>query len=130
MQNGSTRSQGYGLCGQDFVSNEYPFPFDDTDLDHRMCHAYRLATRWIANSPLTPKSEAALIGSPVSDIKFVPGREHRWPLTVSKGIWSVLTIWDVARMRKCSEWLPKGTIFTGVRLNADPESEAGIAVSL
>ncbi|PBK86129.1 hypothetical protein ARMGADRAFT_1086884 [Armillaria gallica] len=31
------------------------------------------------------------------------------------------------KKRKCSEWLPKGTIFTGVRLNADPESEAGIA---
>ncbi|PBK86052.1 hypothetical protein ARMGADRAFT_1086815 [Armillaria gallica] len=34
------------------------------------------------------------------------------------------------QQQKCSEWSPKGAIFTGVKLNADPESEAGVAVSL
>ncbi|KAK0189346.1 hypothetical protein F5146DRAFT_981897 [Armillaria mellea] len=114
----------------DIVSNDYPFPIDDTDLEHRTRHAYRLASRWLAGSPLTPKSETSFTGSPVSEIKFVPGRQHRWVLTVSKGIWSVLTIWDVSRQLKCSEWLPKGAIFTGVKLNADPGSEAAVAVSL
>ncbi|PBK61097.1 hypothetical protein ARMSODRAFT_897248 [Armillaria solidipes] len=114
----------------DIVLNDYPFPLDDTDLEHRTRHAYRLASRWLANSPLTPKSETTFIGSPVSEIKFVPGRRHKWVLTVSKGIWSVLTIWDITRQQKCSEWSPKGAIFTEVKLNADPESEASVAVSL
>ncbi len=114
----------------DVLFNDYPYSLDDTDLEHRTRHAYRLAFRWRADSPLTPKSETTFIGSPASEIKFVPGRQHRWVLTVSKGIWSVLTIWDITRQQKCSEWSPKGAIFTGVKLNADPESEAGVAVSL
>ncbi|PBK61075.1 hypothetical protein ARMSODRAFT_673535 [Armillaria solidipes] len=77
-----------------------------------------------------PKSKTTFIGSPVSEIKFMPGREHRWLLTVSKGIWSVLTIWDIAHGHKRSDLSPKGAIFTVVKLNADPQSEAGIAVSL
>ncbi|KAK0237325.1 hypothetical protein EDD85DRAFT_770504 [Armillaria nabsnona] len=112
------------------VSNDYPCSLDDPDLEHRTRHAYRLASRWLADSPLTPKSEAIFFGSPVSEIKFVPGRQHKWVLIVSKGIWSVLTIWDVTRQRKRSEWSPKGAIFTGVKLNTDPESEASVAVSL
>ncbi|SJL10796.1 uncharacterized protein ARMOST_14190 [Armillaria ostoyae] len=114
----------------DIVSNDYPFPLDDTDLEHRTRHAYRLASRWLADSPLTLKSETTFIGSPVSEIKFVPGRQHKWVLTVSKVIWSVLTIWDITRQEKCSEWSPKGAIFTGVKLNADPDSEAAVVVSL
>ncbi len=114
----------------DIVSNDYPCSLDDLHLEHRTRHAYRLASRWLADSPLTPKSETRFFGSPVSEIKFVPGRQHKWVLTVSKGIWSVLTIWDVTRQRKRSEWSPKGAIFIGVKLNVDPESEAGVAVSL
>ncbi|PBK61094.1 hypothetical protein ARMSODRAFT_1089932 [Armillaria solidipes] len=114
----------------DIVLNDYPFSLDDNDLEHRTRHAYRLASRWLADTPLTPKSETTFIGSPVSEIKFVPGRQHKWVVTVSKGIWSVLTIWDITRQQKCSEWSSKGAVFTGVKLNADPESEASVAVSL
>lgn len=104
------------------------FPLDVIDLEHHTRHAYRLASRWLADSPLTPKSETTFIGSLVTEIKLIPGREDRWLLTVSKGIWSVLTIWDVAHGLKWSEWSPKGTLFTGVKLNADPESEASVAL--
>ncbi|PBK58581.1 hypothetical protein ARMSODRAFT_983738 [Armillaria solidipes] len=31
---------------------------------------------------------------------------------------------------KCSGWSPKGAMFTGVKLNADKESEAGVVMSL
>ncbi|KAJ3800040.1 hypothetical protein GGU11DRAFT_774748 [Lentinula aff. detonsa] len=62
-------------------------------------------------------------------------------LSVSKGIWSVLTIWDVPiflygndntqhRPRKCAEWSPKGGLFTGLCLNRDHSSEADLAVSV
>ncbi|PBK86083.1 hypothetical protein ARMGADRAFT_1086842 [Armillaria gallica] len=65
------------------------------DTEHRTRHAYRLASRWLPGSPLTPKSEITFIGPPVSEIKSIPGREHRWLLAVSKGIWSALTIYDL-----------------------------------
>ncbi|SJL17320.1 uncharacterized protein ARMOST_20869 [Armillaria ostoyae] len=51
-------------------------------------------------------------------------------LRLRQGIWSVLTIWDIARKHKCSGWSPKGAMFTGVKLNVDKESEAGVVVSL
>ncbi|KAG7441270.1 uncharacterized protein BT62DRAFT_974991 [Guyanagaster necrorhizus] len=113
----------------DILSNDYPFPLDDSDLEQRTRHAYRLASRWLADSALSPKSETTFTGSPVSEIKFVSGRQHKWLLTVSKVIWSVLMVWDIARGQKCSEWSPKGAIFTGVSLNDDAESEASLAVS-
>ncbi|SJL17333.1 uncharacterized protein ARMOST_20883 [Armillaria ostoyae] len=94
----------------DIVLNNYPFSLNDANIEHRTRQAYRLASRWLADSCLNPKSETTLIGSPVSEIIFVPGRQHKW----------VLTIWDVAGGRKCSEWSQKGAIFTGVKLNADP----------
>ncbi|KAK0229433.1 hypothetical protein EDD85DRAFT_972925 [Armillaria nabsnona] len=150
----------------DIVSNHYPFPLDNTNLEHSVSHAYRwnriarsrrengvtlvIATdkrrstdtvhviteepdrayarvpfksRWLTDSLLT-----TFIGLPVSKMRLVPGRRRRWLITVSKDIWSVQTIWDVTRGCKCSEWSPKSAIFTGVKLNADLESEAGVAV--
>ncbi|PBK86163.1 hypothetical protein ARMGADRAFT_1169300 [Armillaria gallica] len=76
------------------------------------------------------KSETTFIGLSVYEIKFIPGRQRKWRPTASKGIWSVLTIWGFTRGHKCSEWSVKDAMFTGVMLNADPESEAGVAVSL
>ncbi|KAF5389847.1 hypothetical protein D9757_003652 [Collybiopsis confluens] len=74
------------------------------------------------------------------------GSEQRWMesvlvLSVSKGIWSVITIWEISlsldgkdhnptRPRKCSEWSPKGGIFTGLCLGNDVPSEADLAVSV
>ncbi|KAK0445681.1 uncharacterized protein EV420DRAFT_1648396 [Desarmillaria tabescens] len=81
-------------------------------------------------TPLMPTSETSFTGSPVSEVKFIPGRQHKWLLTVSKGIWSVLTIWDIARGHKSSEWSPRGALFTGVKLNTDTESETSMAVAL
>ncbi len=49
---------------------------------------------------------------------------------IHKKIWSVLTIWDIGRGHKCSEWLPECTTFTEVKMDAEPESEVGVAVSL
>ncbi|PBK61068.1 hypothetical protein ARMSODRAFT_1025975 [Armillaria solidipes] len=121
--NGSLRSQGYIVWTNafklDILANDYFYPFEDTDLQYRTRHAYRLASRWLAGSPLTPKSEKTFIGSPVCDIKFVSGQGNRW----------LLTIRDIAQQQKCSEWFPKDAIFTQVRLNADPGSEADVTVA-
>ncbi|KAK0443425.1 uncharacterized protein EV420DRAFT_1723987 [Desarmillaria tabescens] len=77
-----------------------------------------------------PTSETSFTGSPVSEVKFIPGRQHKWLLTVLKGIWLVLTIWDIAWGHKSSEWSPRGALFTGVKLNVDTESETSMAVAL
>ncbi|KAK0433888.1 hypothetical protein EV421DRAFT_1842504 [Armillaria borealis] len=111
------------------LANEYPFDTDDVDLEHRTRHAYRLASRWLADSPLIPKSETIFIGSSVYEIKFIPGHQHKWVLTLSEGSSSVLTIWDITRQQKCSEWSSNGAMLTGMTINADPESEASVAVS-
>jgi len=67
----------------------------------------------------------------VSEIRFVPGHAGQWILTVSKGVWDVVTIWDVsAEPHKCCEWSPRGAIFNGFALNTDPKSEATLAVSV
>ncbi|KAK0434998.1 uncharacterized protein EV420DRAFT_1653514 [Desarmillaria tabescens] len=113
------------------LSNDYPCPINDTDHKQRTCHAYRLATRWLADYPMIPTSIIKFTASPASDIKFIPGWQHKWILIVSEGIRTVLTIWDVARAHKCSEWLPKGgKLFTKIILNEDPESEVSIVVAL
>ncbi len=74
------------------------------NVEHRTRHA---SSYWLAGFPLTSKSETTFIGSPVSEIKFIPGREHRWLLTVSKEIWSALTIWDI-NASPCSRSAPNG----------------------
>ncbi|SJL17344.1 uncharacterized protein ARMOST_20894 [Armillaria ostoyae] len=78
----------------DILAHDYPYLLYDTDLEHRTCHAYRLVSRWLADSSLTRKGETTFIGS-----------------------------------LKCSEWLLKGAIFTGVKLSADPESEPSVVAS-
>ncbi|SJL17319.1 uncharacterized protein ARMOST_20868 [Armillaria ostoyae] len=111
------------------LANEYPFDAHDVDIEHRTRHAYRLASRWLADSPLTPKSETIFIGSPSDVIRFIPGRQHKWLITLSTGSSSVLTIWDITRQQKCSEWSSNGAMLTGMTINEDPESEATVAVS-
>ncbi|PBK86040.1 hypothetical protein ARMGADRAFT_1169268 [Armillaria gallica] len=115
----------------DILSNDYPCNLDETCLEQRTCHAYRLATDWLGDRLLTPKSDTIFTGSPVTEIKLIPGRRHKWLLAVLTGTGSqVLTIWDITRKDKCSEWSQEGARYRTVKLNTDPESEASIAVSL
>ncbi|PBK61051.1 hypothetical protein ARMSODRAFT_981784 [Armillaria solidipes] len=116
----------------DILANNYPFDTDDLDIEHRTCQAYGLASRWLADSPLTPKIETIFIGSPVYGINFIPGRQHKFVLTVSVvgKRQRLLTIWDTTRQQKCSEWSSKDDVITRTAINVDAESEAGVAVSL
>ncbi|KAK0229418.1 hypothetical protein EDD85DRAFT_128482 [Armillaria nabsnona] len=68
-------------------------------------------------------------GSPVSVIRFVPRRQQNWLLTLSEE-YSALTICDITHAHMCSEWSSKGATLTEIAINADPESEASIAVLL
>ncbi|KAK0443438.1 uncharacterized protein EV420DRAFT_1724005 [Desarmillaria tabescens] len=59
----------------DIISNDYPIPVDDTDLEQRTRHAYQLATRWRADPPLISASETSFTGSPLSEIKNLVGTD-------------------------------------------------------
>ncbi|KAG7439351.1 uncharacterized protein BT62DRAFT_1070928 [Guyanagaster necrorhizus] len=83
----------------DILSNDYPFPLDVIDLEQRTRHA-----------------KVMLVDSPVSEIKFISGRQHKWLLTASKGTRSVLMIWDIVE--------------ADVTVNDNPDSEASVMVSL
>ncbi|GAW01369.1 hypothetical protein LENED_002959 [Lentinula edodes] len=116
------------------------------ELEQRTRHAYRLGKRdirWVVSPSIA-----------ITDIRFVrsvryssskldagPADESILVLSVSKGIWSVITIWDVPiflhgndnnepRPRKCAEWSLKGGLFTGLCLSRDHGSEADLAVSV
>ncbi|KAL0562850.1 hypothetical protein V5O48_019228, partial [Marasmius crinis-equi] len=56
-------------------------------------------------------------------------------LTVSKGIWSILTLWviddhDNKEPSKVSEWSSRGGLFTGLAINEDVDADERIAVSV
>ncbi|KAK0216385.1 hypothetical protein IW262DRAFT_1464921 [Armillaria fumosa] len=113
------------------LSNDYPCNLDESDLEQRTCDAYRLATQWLGDRPLASKSDTIFTGSSVHEIKFIPGRQHQWLLTICKESTDryVVAVWNIPRMEKRSEWCQEGRMLRGVTCNTDPESEANIVVA-
>ena len=82
--------------------------------------------------------------SSISEIFFVPdpaGHEGRCIVAVSKGIWCLISLWDIRALRREHEatqpkpktigsWGPKGTIFGAIAVNPDPRSEASAAATV
>jgi hypothetical protein len=106
---------------------------DSAELERRTRHAYRLSRKWL--SPTCEPQKMVIFDATsttsVSDLRFLPGHDGRWLLTVSKGIWSLITVWDIGDgLRKLSEWGPKGALFSGFALNTDSHSTATLAVSV
>ncbi|KAI0683291.1 hypothetical protein BC835DRAFT_1296405 [Cytidiella melzeri] len=131
-------------CISHILNQGFPFPpvsiehLQPTDLERLTRHAYSLGQFWCSPaSTARPRSSvkfSASSGMPVSDVRFIPSHPG-WLITVSKGIWSVITCWDVGPSlhgpaRKLAEWSPKGAVFTAVTVNSDPEHKhAMLAVS-
>ncbi|KAK0189329.1 hypothetical protein F5146DRAFT_623263, partial [Armillaria mellea] len=116
----------------DILANDYPFDMYDINIEHRTCQAYQRASRWLADSSLTPKIETILVESIVHQTTFIPGRQHKFVLTVTNVDQSqrLLTIWDITRQKKSSEWSWKDDGFRSrIAVNADAQSEATLAVS-
>ena len=80
----------------------------------------------------------ASTGTGVSHVRFLSGRGGRYLVTVYKGIWSMISCWDVGdpshqtieRVCKIGDWCPKNTIFSGFVVNSDPDSVATLAVAV
>jgi len=122
-------------CISCVLSNGYPFsqlPLNSLpDLESLTRKAYRLGTKWLSPFP-EPRTSQIFAANPstyIEDVKFLPGKN--WLLTVSKGIWSGITAWDLdAGVTRIAEWSPRGAIFKGFAVNTDPDSEATLAVSM
>lgn len=110
------------------------------DRDHRLRSE-------LPHNEYTPKTTGewqANQNSAISEVLFVPdpnGHESRCIVTVSKGIWCMVCLWDIqvfganhegtqTKPTKVGWWSPKGAIFTAITVNADFRSEANAAVSV
>ena len=93
----------------------------------------------------TPKARVdweANQSSAISEILFVPdpsGHEGRCIVTVSRGIWCLISLWDIqglgrerqtAQPTRIGSWGPKGAVFSAIAVNSDCRSEASAAVAV
>ncbi|KAI9058631.1 hypothetical protein FKP32DRAFT_1596926 [Trametes sanguinea] len=130
-------------CVDQVLREGFPFPHRDAltanaaMLEKLVVHALRLGKFWLSPS-LEPKRTSefqASSGTGVSHVRFLPGHGGRYMATVYKGIWSMISCWDIGdggsvRPRKLADWAPKSAIFSGFVVNSDPESEATLATAL
>ncbi|KAJ7146174.1 hypothetical protein C8R44DRAFT_897700 [Mycena epipterygia] len=127
------------------LPRRYPFPdvsiadLSVPDLERKIVHAYRLGSWWSsAESSHSAAFESefdATNGTPVSDLRFVPGHEGKWLLSVSKGIWSSISLWELSETRgapplKRFEWSSPNCRVQSFLVNGDTASDATLAVSL
>jgi hypothetical protein len=111
-----------------------------SELEKRCISSHLLRSKWLSlNWTSSPRSwdfkrQFDFRVSPstaIYHICFIPGRGNRWLVTLTRGIWPVITLWEIGppfTMR--SQWSPKGAIINGIALNEDIESEAVLGVGL
>ncbi|KAF5347273.1 hypothetical protein D9756_009960 [Leucocoprinus leucothites] len=135
-------------CLYYILGNGYPFPnvpldsFSVQKLERHVCHSAKLARKWLCGdwTPTRTWSTSATANMSVTDIRFVPGSHGTLLFTLSKSIWSAITLWQLepvisrtpdedCAFRKRCEWSPRGAIFNGFALNSNPTSKVKLAVS-
>ncbi|KAG2061097.1 hypothetical protein BDR06DRAFT_903599 [Suillus hirtellus] len=105
--------------------------FSVRDLEERVRRAYHLGEAWKAPSiTFRMSSFAASRGGPIQDIHFIPGYDRRWLITVSQGIWSMITLWDRRSLTRVTSWSPEKAVFSNLAVNTSEDCEATLAVSL
>lgn len=95
-------------------------------------HEPKARVEWEANS-----------SSAISEVLFVPdpsGHEAKCIVTVSKGIWCLISLWDIQAIgqeheatqspKRVDSWSPKGAVFSAIAVNPDPRSKASAAVAV
>ncbi|KAL0062763.1 hypothetical protein AAF712_010385 [Marasmius tenuissimus] len=128
---------------RDILSRSWPYdsPVDEDNswhLENSTRNAWRLGCRWSSSETMSVKRSkkwATHTSTAASDVRFLDGKEKRMLLTVSKGIWSVLTLWSIdsnddGKPVKLSEWSSRGGLFTGLAVNQDVDADERIAVSI
>lgn len=145
------------LCTAHVTARGIPFPNDDRvnqmsapELEATTREALDRDRRLRSGSQpdgYTPKGRVDWQANPssaISEILFVPdpsGHEGRCIVAVSKGIWCLISLWDIQALgreneatqpkpKRIGSWGPKGTIFCAIAVNSDPRSEASAAVAV
>ncbi|KZT19092.1 hypothetical protein NEOLEDRAFT_1078582 [Neolentinus lepideus HHB14362 ss-1] len=111
---------------------------DAPELERKARRAYQLGKKWSDLDRMSPRTSFTFHANPenpIMNLRFLPGLDGRWIVTVSQGIWSVLAFWhfnpdDPGKAVKMAEWTRKGAFFDALVVNQDPESEATVAVSV
>ncbi|KAI0341134.1 hypothetical protein BDW22DRAFT_1359354 [Trametopsis cervina] len=143
-------------CTRHVLSRGFPFPstrpldaLDAVELERLTRHAFRLGEFWLnltfsSTKPAAVVEFAANSGMTVSDVHFVPAHPD-WLITVSRGIWPVVTCWDtsltsspscdptVRETEKIAEWSQQGAVLTNIAVNSavgEGSEEATLAVSM
>lgn len=134
-------------CTSNILDRGYPFPravpldlMSVMELEIQTRHAHRLSSGWlsgfrIGRAPRMQLEFYARSSTGVKDVYFVPGHGGKFLLTISKGIWFVITVWDITGddpdgACKCSEWSPRGVIIKAIAFNTDKDSQATLALSV
>ncbi|RPD63471.1 hypothetical protein L227DRAFT_521638 [Lentinus tigrinus ALCF2SS1-6] len=139
------------VCRTQVLAHGYPFQCrrlaraDAPELERLVRHALRLAAFWSTPSDAPRRSVdfQASTGTGVSHVRLLPGRGGRYLLTVYKGIWSMISCWDLGSVpsapttptptptvTKVADWCPRNTIFSGFVVNTEPDSDAALAVAV
>ncbi|KAI0712708.1 hypothetical protein C8T65DRAFT_646664 [Cerioporus squamosus] len=136
------------VCHAQVLSHGYPLQHrrlakaDAAVLEQLVLHALRLSSFWSSptKAPARSVDFQASTGTGVSHVRLLPGRGGRYLLTVYKGIWSMISCWDLGLIpstspsttspTKIADWCPRNTIFSGFVVNSEPESEATLAVAV
>ncbi|CDO76171.1 hypothetical protein BN946_scf185034.g4 [Trametes cinnabarina] len=131
------------LCVDQVLRRGLPFAHRDAlaadadVLEKLVLRAIRLGRFWRSPSaePTRSFSFQASSGTGVSHVRFLPGHGGRYVATVYKGIWSMISCWDLGdggarQPRKLGDWAPKSAIFSGFVVNSDPDSQATLATAL
>ncbi|KAM5541037.1 hypothetical protein V8D89_005348 [Ganoderma adspersum] len=132
-------------CIDQVLSKGYPFPTrqlvatSTSDLERQVIRSLRLGAFWTSpNGEVSPRTLEfqASTGTGVSHVRFLSGDGGRYLVTIYKGIWSMISCWDIgdplrsAKAHKVGDWCPKNTIFSGFVVNSDPDSAAALAVAV
>ncbi|KAJ7812243.1 hypothetical protein B0H14DRAFT_2857322 [Mycena olivaceomarginata] len=96
-----------------------------------------LAAQWISEEPLrcgVLSEFDATNGTPVSELRFVPGHAGNWIIAVSKSIWSIIAVWELSDSGdppiKRFEWSRRDCLLQNFVLNDDDTADAVLAVSV
>lgn len=145
------------MCAAQITARGIPFPNKDrvsqmsapeleTAIREALDRDYRLRDESRRNgyAPKAVVDWKANPNSAISEIFFIPdpsGHEARCIVTVSKGIWCLISLWDVQGLgqgceatqpgeKEVGSWGPRGAIFSAIAVNPDPRSEASAAVAV
>ncbi|KAJ7733040.1 hypothetical protein B0H16DRAFT_172886, partial [Mycena metata] len=130
-------------CNHHILPPYYPFPnvqieeLTVPELEHCVRDAYSLASRWLSLNSISPGAYSdfdATNGTPVSDLRFVPGYDGNWLLAVSSGIWSIIALWELRDEGRTAtkrwEWSRRNCTLRSFAMNDDQSSNALLALSV